>query len=281
MTALSGDALLAALPWIGGTILALITTTFVVGVRIGRHNVVDAAWGLLFVGVGVCSLIASRGYGDPVRRWLLAAMVTIWGLRLTVHLARRSIGMGEDPRYEQMLRRGVGNRTLNAVMKIYVPQALLVLVISAPLQIGSFTVGPVGTLGIVGVLVWAVGLSFEAVGDAQMQRYKRWKRSQRADEVEGTVMDKGLWGWTRHPNYFGDACVWAGIFLVTAERWPGVLTLPATAVMIYLLAFGSGKRNLERNMIKRPGYPQYMQRTSGFVPWPPKHSPGDPAARRS
>ena len=106
----SGDALLAGLPWIGGTVVVLMVVTFGVGFRIGRHNVVDTVWGLFFVGVGIASLITSQGHGAPLRRWLLAAMVAIWGLRLAVHVGRRSIGKGEDPRYEALLNRTRGTR---------------------------------------------------------------------------------------------------------------------------------------------------------------------------
>jgi len=111
-------------------------------------------------------------------------------------------------------------------------------------------------LGIIGVLLWAVGLFFEGVATRRWSGTRNGKMAQPADEVKGSVMDKGLWRFARHPTYFGDACVWTGILLVSAERWPGVLTIPATVLMIYLLTFGSGKRNLERSMVKRPGYPE-------------------------
>lgn len=276
----SGDALLGALPWIGGTVAVLIVLTFAVGVAGKRHSVVDTAWGLLFVGIGLATLITSQGHGDPVRRWLLAAMVVLWGSRLAVHIGRRSIGKGEDPRYEELLGKGHANPTVNAALKVYLPQAVLALLIAAPVQVGSFEHGSVGLLAVLGVVVWAVGVFFESVGDAQMERYKKWKKAQPTQEVQGSVMDKGLWRFTRHPNYFGDACVWWGIFLVAAEHWPGVLTLLAPAVMTYLLTQGSGKKNLERSMAKRAGYPEYMQRTSGFVPLPPKHEPAGPAAKQ-
>lgn len=278
MIGFDGAALLRALPFTAGAVLILIVLTFVTGMVAGRHNVVDTAWGLLFVGIGIATLVTSQGHGDPVRRWLLAAMVSVWGVRLAVHLGRRSIGKGEDPRYAQLLNKGHANPTVNAVLKVYLPQAVLAFLISAPVQVGSFESGGVRVVGGIGVLVWALGLFFEGVGDAQMERYKKWKQAQPADEVKASVMDRGLWRFTRHPNYFGDACVWTGIFLVAAERWPGVLTVPATAIMIYLLAFGSGKRNLERSMSQRPGYPEYMQRTSGFFPRPPQRAPAGPPA---
>jgi steroid 5-alpha reductase family enzyme len=264
------DAFVHTLAWTGGTVGALIAVTFVAGLILGRHNIVDSTWGLLFVGIGIAALVTSQGHGDPVRRWMLAVMVGIWGIRLAVHVGRRSRGKGEDPRYEKLLERGSANPTVNAIGKIYLPQAILAFVISAPVQVGAFERGGVGVIAIIGVLVWAVGVLFETVGDAQMERYKRWKKSQPPDDVKWSVMDKGLWRYTRHPNYFGDACVWWGLFLVAAEHWPGVLTLPSVAIMTYLLTQGSGKKNLERSMVKRPGYPEYMHRTSGFVPWPPR-----------
>jgi steroid 5-alpha reductase family enzyme len=119
-----------------------------------------------------------------------------------------------------------------------------------------------------GVAVWVVGVVFESVGDAQLAAYKR-------DPDRGPVMDRGLWGWTRHPNYFGDACVWWGIWLAggLASGWlPGLLTLPAPVTMTYFLVFATGARLLERTMMQRPGYPEYAARTSMIFPRPPRRS---------
>jgi steroid 5-alpha reductase family enzyme len=142
-------------------------------------------------------------------------------------------------------------------------QGLLVFVVAMPVLVGCFTSGPIGMIGWLGVAVWLVGLCFEAIGDRQLERYK-------ADPDRGPVLDSGLWRYTRHPNYFGDACVWIGIFCVAAEHWPGILTVFSPVVMVYLLAFGSGKPMLERTMAQRPAYRDYMRRTSGFVPLPPR-----------
>ncbi len=113
--------------------------------------------------------------------------------------------------------------------------------------------------------MWAVGLVFESVGDAQLAAYKK-------DPDRPPVMDRGLWGWTRHPNYFGDACVWWGIWLVggLAAGVLPALTVVSPVVMTYFLAFATGARLLERSMMKRPGYPEYAERTSMFFPLPPK-----------
>jgi steroid 5-alpha reductase family enzyme len=188
-------------------------------------------------------------------------------LRLAVHIGRRSIGKGEDPRYAELLRdRG----QLQTIALVYGLQGLLGYLISAPIVVGCFEHGGLGVLAGLGVLLWIVGVLFEAVGDAQLERYKADKA---AGKDVGQVMDRGLWRYTRHPNYFGDACVWLGIFCVGAEHWPGVLTVFSPIVMGYLLAFGSGKRVLERSMARRPGYRDYMARTSGFLPLPPRRQP--------
>ena len=141
---------------------------------------------------------------------------------------------------------------------------MLALVIAAPIIVGGFETAPVGVVAWVGVAVWCVGVLFEAVGDAQMQRW-------RADPAHhGMVIDVGLWRYTRHPNYFGDACVWWGIFLVAADAWPGVVTVFSPVVMTLLLTKGSGMRLLERHMSQREGWDEYARRTSPFIPLPPR-----------
>ncbi|WP_262851063.1 DUF1295 domain-containing protein [Mumia quercus] len=262
MTSSLDSAFWGALPWTALGVVAVLAVTYVSAKIAGKHAVIDVAWGLLFCAVAVVAFALSAGHGDDARRWLLLVLVLVWGLRLAVHIGRRSRGSGEDPRYEEFLRdRG----ELGIVAAVYGLQGVLAWVISAPVQVGMFLEGPLGVLAYVGVVVWLVGIVFEAVGDWQLDRYKAQPKESRPP-----VMDRGLWAWTRHPNYFGDACVWVGLFLVAADRWPGALTVFAPAIMIYLLAFGSGKRVLERRMSQRPAYREYMRRTSGFVPLPPK-----------
>ncbi len=247
-------------------VLIALLITYLAGRRAGRHSVIDTAWGLMFCVVAVVAYFGSSGFGDGGRRLLLLAMTLLWGIRLAVRIGRRSAGKGEDPRYEQMLRdRG----TLQTLALVYGLQGVLVLLVSAPILVGSFERDGLGLLAVLGALVWTVGLVFEAVGDWQLDRYQRAKS---AGEPVSQVLDTGLWRYTRHPNYFGDACIWLGIFCVSAERWPGVLTVFAPVIMVYLLAFGSGKRVLERSMADRPGYRDYMARTSGFLPLPPRRA---------
>jgi steroid 5-alpha reductase family enzyme len=244
-----------------GAVVVLMTVTALVARRVGRVSVVDVAWGLGFVLVALVSALL----GDEPVRWLLLVMVAVWGLRLAWHIGRRQLGDAkEDPRYAEMLGdSGFGT----AVRKVFVVQGVAVWLVSLPVQVAAV----VGTrwpwLVWVGVAVWAVGLVFESVGDAQLSAYKQ-------DPDRKPIMDRGLWAWTRHPNYFGDACVWWGIWLTggLAGGLLPALTIGSPAVMTYFLVFASGARLLERTMMQRPGYPEYARRTSMFFPLPPKRA---------
>jgi steroid 5-alpha reductase family enzyme len=238
--------------------------TFVVAKIAGKHSVIDTAWGLLFVAVAIAAFVCSSGHGDAVRRTLLVGLPVLWGLRLAVHIGRRTVGRPEDPRYEALLAKANGNPDLYAFRMVYLLQGVLAFVISAPILVGAFEPGPVWGLAWVGVVLWTVGVFFEGVGDHQMERFRRGPAN------KGKVIDVGLWRYTRHPNYFGDACMWWGIFLIAAEGWPGVLTLPAPILMTLLLTKGSGARILERHMAARADWAEYAARTSGFFPRPPK-----------
>jgi steroid 5-alpha reductase family enzyme len=264
MSSFDSSAFAGTLGWAAAETAVILLTTFAVAKRAGKHSVIDTAWGLLFVGIAVVVFVASDGHGDDTRRWLLLVLPLAWGLRLAIHIGRRTVGKPEDPRYEQLLGKARGNPDLYALRMVYLLQGVLAYLIAAPILVGAFEADAVGPLAWIGVAVWAVGVFFEAVGDAQLERF----RSDPANK--GTVMDRGLWRYTRHPNYFGDACVWWGIFLVAADAWPGVLTVLAPIVMTLLLTKGSGARILEKHMSKRAGWDEYAARTSMFFPRPPR-----------
>ncbi|MFE3761636.1 DUF1295 domain-containing protein [Streptomyces sp. NPDC059104] len=242
---------------------------FAVGVRRGTHRVVDVAWGLGFAAVAVATYGMSGGGGG--RGLLLTVLTVVWGLRLAGHIAWRGRGRGEDPRYERMLARAPGSRNLYALRMVYLLQAALVWLVSLPVQAGAYVGhgwgaggGAVG-FAVAGSALWWCGIAFEAVGDHQLARFA-------ADPANrGGIMDRGLWSWTRHPNYFGDFCVWWGLFLIACgSAQAAAVSVVSPLVMSYLLIAGSGKRLLERHMADRPGYAAYRARTSGFLPWPPK-----------
>jgi steroid 5-alpha reductase family enzyme len=241
--------------------LAMVATA-VVARRLGRVSVVDVTWGLVFVAIGWVAFVVGTG---SARSLLLALLVTVWGGRLAWHIQRRALGAGEDPRYDRLLADAPeGRRFAVAVRKVFVVQGLAAWFVALPLQVAAATDRPLGWIAAAGVVVWLVGMTFEGVGDAQLAAFKRDPANR------GRVMDRGLWAWTRHPNYFGDAAVWWGLWLVAAEAWPGVLTVLSPVAMTYFLAFATGARLLESQMAKRPGYPEYMDRTSMFFPRPPR-----------
>jgi steroid 5-alpha reductase family enzyme len=260
------SAFLASLPWIAGAELVVLVVTFAVAKVAGKHSVIDSAWGVLFAAMAVAAFVRSSGYGDDVRRWLLLALPVTWGLRLAVHIGRRTVGKPEDPRYERLLAKGGRHPDLYAVLVVYLLQGVIAFVVAAPVLVGMFARDGVLPLVWVGVALWCVGVLFETVGDLQLERFRQDPANR------GAVMDRGLWRLTRHPNYFGDACVWWAIFLVSASAWPGVLSLAGPVVMTLFLTVGSGVRIMERHMAGRPGWDEYAARTSMFVPRPPKRS---------
>ncbi|MFJ8212039.1 DUF1295 domain-containing protein [Streptomyces sp. NPDC096033] len=244
---------------------AVLLATFAVAVHRGLHRIVDIAWGLAFTAVALATWLLSAGHGDDRRRLLVCAATAVWGLRLAAHIAWRSCGHGEDPRYSALLDKARGNRTRYALRSVYLAQAALVWLISLPVQAASYSSAPLNVLAFCGIAIWALGLGFEAVGDHQLARFKQ------DPTHRGRIMDQGLWAWTRHPNYFGDSLVWWGLYLLACTAWqPALAVLVSPVLMTLLLTVGSGKRLLEKHMADRPGYGAYAARTSGFLPLPPK-----------
>ena len=264
------SAFLGALPFTALAVVVLLGATFLLALRLGRHAVVDVTWGLGFVAIAGTAYALSAGEGDDVRRLLVLVLTAAWGVRLAVHIGMRSRGQGEDPRYAELMADAHGNPNAFAFRKIYLTQGAVMWFVSLPVQVAGFeTPGP-NLLTWVGVAVWLVGFVFETVGDAQLTRFRNDPAS------KGAVLDTGLWRYTRHPNYFGDACVWWGLSLIAFSAWPGILTVLSAVAMTWLLAKGTGKPLLEKDIgSRRPGYADYVRRTSGFFPLPPKSSPPD------
>jgi steroid 5-alpha reductase family enzyme len=198
------------------------------------------------------------------------ALVAAWGLRLGWHLTRRKLGdRAEDRRYAAIRERRGPAFPLYSLVVVFGSQALLVLVISLPVMAAAPRHEALTAAALPGVALFLLGLSFEAVGDEQLRRFK-------ADPANaGAVMDRGLWRYTRHPNYFGDACVWWGVWLVVVVAAPGALWWTAVGPLAITanLVRGTGKTLLERDIAeRRPGYAEYVRRTSGFLPLPPRGS---------
>ena len=249
------------------TNLAAVAASMVIlwGIASVRRDVsiVDIFWGAGFVLIAWLSLMTSGQ--QSIDSWLLVAMVTIWGFRLAGYLAWRNLGKPEDYRYREMRERHGRRFMLVSLITVFGLQGMLMWIISLPIQVGVSRASSwhVGTA--LGVLLWSGGLFFEAVGDFQLARFK-------ADPANrGRVMNRGLWRYTRHPNYFGDFLVWWGFYLVAVERSSWWWTIIGPLVMSFLLVHVSGVRLLESSLKNRvKGYEDYVRSTSSFVPLPPK-----------
>ena len=258
----------------------LVAVTVVMGAaalrsrQLDKAAVVDVAWGLGFVMVALAAAVvgAVLDEGTQWRRWLLAGLVAVWGLRLSWYIRGRAVGDHggkEDPRYAEMLGGApseVGMRTV--VRRVFFIQGISLWFVAGPVMLGAVLSVRWWPVVVAGVVVWATGLLFEAVGDRQMEVYKARPR-----ETRPQVMDTGLWRYTRHPNYFGDACIWWGLWLTggLASGWVvGLVTVLCPVAMTYFVYQVTGAKLLEKTMMQRPGYPEYAARTSMFVPLPPK-----------
>jgi len=263
--------------WVTAVVVVLtfaVALFVAVQVRGGRHDGIDVVWCAGFGVVAIASLLLSLGEGDLWRQVLITVLTCVWGFRLAWHIERRNRGTDEDPRYVAIMKRAPGNPVAHMVRKVYVPQVVIMWIVSLPVQLGMYGYSDsvlMVVLTVLGVLSWGTGFFFETVGDAQLAAFKADPAS------KGQVMDKGLWRYTRHPNYFGDAAVWWGLGLLALHHWAGLIGLVGVALMTWLLAKGTGAKLLESSIGKRrPGYVEYVKRTSGFIPLPPKKITNSP-----
>ncbi len=246
-------------------LLGLLTVLWWVSTRIKDASIIDIAWG------PACALPALltffRNDGAEPRAIILTLLVALWAGRLAFYLAQRNLGHGEDYRYQKMRASKSSDAEFArwSLPYVYWLQGIIAWTVSLPVQLGQFGTSGFGILAWIGTAIFVIGLSFEAIGDWQLKEFKK-------DEAnKGKLMTTGLWSWTRHPNYFGDAAVWAGLSVIALESPFGLLTLLSPVVMTYFLVNISGKALTERSMMKKyPEYADYQQRVSGFFPRPPK-----------
>jgi steroid 5-alpha reductase family enzyme len=248
-----------------GLVLAALFTLWLVSLALRDASIVDIGWGAGFVFVAWTSAVRAEDLGP--RALLCLALVTAWGLRLAFYLLWRGWGEGEDPRYARMRRHWGDRFPIVSLLTVFGFQGVLMWIVSLPVQLVVLQAGD-GGLGLVdalAVVIFASGLAFESIGDWQLARFK-------ADPAHrGKVMDRGLWAYTRHPNYFGDAVVWWSLWLLALPLPFGWLTVIGPATMTYLLLNVSGKALLERGLARtKPDYADYVARTSGFLPTPPR-----------
>jgi steroid 5-alpha reductase family enzyme len=225
-------------------------------------SIVDSAWSLLFL-VGLAAYIPASAATGP-RATLITVLVTVWALRLSAYITWRNWGEGEDRRYQAMRRKHEPGFAAKSLYLVFGLQGLLAWAIALPLVAAVSGSTPLGLLDYAGAALWTLGMFFEVAGDYQLARFKAKPHNR------GRVMDQGLWRYTRHPNYFGECCLWWGFYLVAVAAG-GWWTLLSPVLMTFLLLRVSGVALLERDISeRRPAYRDYMQRTSAFWPRPPR-----------
>jgi steroid 5-alpha reductase family enzyme len=246
------------------SVLVMMTALWLVSLRLKNSSIVDIFWGTGFV-ILAWIYFALTPDGFLPRKLLIAVLTTIWGLRLSFYILRRNSGKGEDFRYQVWRKEAGGAWWWRSFFKVFLLQGILMWIISVPLLAAQFLSTPehFTFLDVTGAALWLVGFYFEAAGDLQLARFK-------ADPAnKGRVMDRGVWRFTRHPNYFGDSAQWLGYYLIAFSAG-GWWTVFSPILMTLFLLRVSGVTLLEKTLKARPGYEEYIKTTSAFIPWFPK-----------
>lgn len=252
---------------------AILVVTFIAAwlicLKLRDVTPIDSLWAIGMVVMALASFLHTQG--DPTRKVLLLGLCALWGVRLGGYLLWRWRDHGPDRRYQTMFAKAQETKGWGfakaSLLMVFATQAPLLFIVCLPVQLGQIDAGPpVGVIGIAGTAIALIGIAFETIGDAQLTRFRRDSAN------AGQVMDRGLWRYTRHPNYFGDACTWWGLYLIAAETTTGLWALPGPVLLTWTLMKWSGVPTTEGRMKrKKPGYDDYVRRTSGFVPWWPKN----------
>jgi steroid 5-alpha reductase family enzyme len=247
-------------------IMGAMLLLWIVSLILKNSSIVDIFWGTGFV-IAFWVFFSLTPDGFSLRKLILGALVTIWGLRLSIHILRRNWAKPEDFRYQKWREEAGAKWWWRSFFKVFLLQGILLWVISAPLLAAQLHQNPnrLTLLDILGILLWIIGFYFESIGDSQLARFKA------NPENKGKVMETGVWKYTRHPNYFGDSTQWWGYYFMSAAAG-GWWTIFSPLIMTIFLLRVSGVTLLEKTMESRPGYKEYMQRTSAFIPWIPKKS---------
>jgi len=224
------------------------------------NGIMDAAWGPGFVVLAWFGILT--GSGATPRGLLLASLITLWGLRLSIHILIRNAGRPEDFRYRNWRETWGRWFYLRSYLQIFMLQGFFMVVVSMPAIVVSAHEGDaLGWLDALGCLIWLIGFSFEALGDYQLLRFMKNPAN------KGCVMRYGIWRTTRHPNYFGEATLWWGCFLIASSVPNGLWAMVSPVVIDWLLLCVSGIPMLEAKYADRPEYQEYKRTTSAFIPW--------------
>ena len=238
---------------------------FMVAQRLKNNSIVDIGWGLGFLIVAVITLIANAPFS--ARAWLVTTLVSLWGVRLAVYIFIRNRGKDEDFRYKQWREDWGNNVAVNSFFRIFMLQGALMFGISLPIILVNGTgIDQPGLnyLDFAGSSLWLIGFGFEVIGDYQMSRFRINPGN------KGKIMKSGLWRYTRHPNYFGEALLWWGIFLISLTIGKIWISIISPLLITYLLTRVSGVPMLEKKYKDNPEYQNYVTTTNAFIPWFPR-----------
>ena len=243
-------------------IMAIAFITWVISLLKRDVSIVDSVWSLLFLAAAIAYFTALPETG-PRTAWL-GAMLVLWALRLTGYITWRNWGEAEDARYQAIRARNQPYFELKSLYLVFALQGVLAWIVSLPLLAALASPVMPGWLDVLGLALFTLGLVFETIADAQLARFKRRGNSR------GMVLDSGLWRYSRHPNYFGEFCIWWGFYLIAVAAG-GWWALPGPLLMSLLLLKVSGVALLEKDIVeRRPAYRDYVARTNAFFPWLPK-----------
>lgn len=250
---------LMALPWL----LAMGLATWLLSLPLRNVSIVDSVWPMLLGAAALCYAWPWTAVEGPRQRFVLL-LVLVWAVRLSWYITLRNAGHGEDRRYQDIRRRNQPGFEFKSLYLVFALQAVLAWVVSLPLLPSLRRAAPWTDLDTLAAALAIFGLLWESVGDAQLARFK----SDRASA--GRVMDRGLWRYSRHPNYFGECCVWWGVWLFALSTG-GWWAIASPLLMTLLLLRVSGVSLLEKDIgERRPGYRDYVARTNAFFPWRPR-----------
>ncbi len=252
---------------IAQVVIAIIFATllWLISLKTNNVSIVDRCWSLFFI--AACAVAWILKAGALINVLLIAVPLLLWGVRLSLHITIRSFSKGEDPRYILLKDKYGHNRNAWALWIVFWPQALLACIINWPLTVAIIHREPPTSYGIIylGLILFIAGFLLETIADVQLFRFQR--RRQNREQV----LEKGLWAWSRHPNYFGEAVVWWGFYFISVGICGHLLTVLSPLLMTYLLLRVSGVTMLDAQLKKsKPRYTDYMKRTNAFFPWPPK-----------
>ena len=252
---------------VGLAVLIFMTILFILSRIAGRTDIVDAGWGVAFIvaALAAFSLGDTNSFELDSTHVLVLVLVVIWGVRLAYTITRRLLTHPEDKRYVALRKSWKGNELLNTYVRIFVAQAVLATIISiAAIHVMISPAQPIGVVGMIGATVWVVGFFFESLGDVQLKQFLSNKKN------KGKLMTSGLWKYTRHPNYFGEATMWWGIYVIALSTPYGWVTIITPALITFLLLFVSGVPMTEKSFEGKKGWKAYKEKTSMFFPLPPQ-----------